>query len=123
MKAAESTLAESVRGVLVDISRGIISAQDDLGDTNVRINPFGVVGGEGLRGGANRVVERVTFDVAVSSSGTREGGVTIGVLSAALGAKGSITDTKGTVSRVQSAIPVIWPCKPGDKQPAPRDSS
>jgi hypothetical protein len=55
------------------------------------------------------VVEDVTFDIAVSTTRERGGGMKIGVFAGVFGAEGKRTDTKADVSRMQFAVPVIWP--------------
>ena len=123
MRRAGLPLRQFVRETLVEITNGIADAQVALRPTGVRINPH-TVEGDVPKGGAKRMVEQVAFDIAVSTTGAAEGSGSIGVVSAGFAAKLGLTYKKEHVSRVQFAVPVIWPvAEQARTSPDPSQSS
>lgn len=109
-------LEEFVAESLSQIAKGVAKAQQLAAETGALINPEMRVTnsthtlGE-AEGYGGQVLSYVDFDVAVTTTdatGTKGGiGVAVGVL--ALGSQGRSDQSRGSESRIQFKVPVMWP--------------
>jgi hypothetical protein len=118
-------LKDFIANSLTQIAEGILAASEALADTDAEVNPthlathsnnaqgFGrtVDGEEGEKRG--RLVERVTFDVAVTTEGETKGnaGLKVGIASFGIHTGGTLKDKAGQASRIQFAVPMVFPSK------------
>ncbi|WP_338744726.1 hypothetical protein V3D52_19275 [Pseudomonas putida] len=124
-------LKDFIANSLTQIAEGILQASEALAHTDAEVNPTNVnlhsstsqVYGSTRKPEEDgtkfqhRLVERVSFDVAVTAEGTTSGsaGVKVGMLSVGVKAGGDITDKTGHASRIQFSIPMVFPSKRNDK--------
>jgi len=102
-------LDEFVKEALIQIAGGVHSAQESLSDSTAKINPYTYGTAKGLTVEGGKELQYVNFDVAVTVvEGTEVGG---GLTVLGLGAKGSITDTSSSVSRIKFQVPFSLPNK------------
>jgi len=116
-KTDEVSLKDYVKSTLVQLVMGVKEAQDEksVKATNARIAPTGIhytpvsenvvfVPGRGL-------IQRVEFDVAISSSKTKTGGAKAGINVTVVEARigGELDTTKTTENRVKFTVPVLFP--------------
>ncbi|WP_338790511.1 hypothetical protein [Pseudomonas sp. AE27] len=116
-------LKDFIANTLTQIAEGILAANEALANTDAKVNPtnlsthsnnaqgFGrtTEGDEGEKRG--RLVERVTFDVAVTTEGETKGsaGLKIGIATLGLNTGGELRDKAGQASRIQFAVPMVFP--------------
>lgn len=116
-------LKDFIANTLTQIAEGILAANEALADTDAKVNPtnlsthsnnaqgFGrtTEGDEGEKRG--RLVERVTFDVAVTTEGETKGsaGLKIGIATLGFNTGGELRDKAGQASRIQFAVPMVFP--------------
>jgi hypothetical protein len=117
-------LKDFIANSLTQIAEGILAASEALADTDAEVNPINLAThsknaqgfarteepGVAKRG---RLVERITFDVAVTTEGETEGsaGLKVGIASFGINTGGKLTDKTGQASRIQFAIPMVFPSK------------
>lgn len=120
-------LKDFIANSLTQIAEGILAASEALADTDAEVNPTKLVINSNNSQGfgrtlaendltalsPTRVVERVTFDVAVTTEGETKGnaGLKVGIASFGLNTGGELTDKTGQASRIQFAIPMVFPSK------------
>jgi len=118
-------LKDFISSTIEEISRGILSAGENLKDTNAVVSPddfkihsdssqsFGRTRARGQRHEdmGTRVVQKVAFDIAVTvdESDKANAGAKISVLSIGLGGGVESTTKSGTVSRINFSVPVVFP--------------
>lgn len=109
-----------IQASLVQIANGIAGANGELKETGALVNPRNLYpdknGGHnygyiGSKGEAQRLVEFVEFDVAITVSQESEKGGKIGLMVGALGVGvgGKSADENSSVSRIRFKLPVAWP--------------
>ena len=120
-------LKDFIANSLTQIAEGILQASEALADTDAEVNPTNVnlhsstsqVYGSTRKPEEDstkfqyRLIERVSFDVAVTTEGSTTGkaGIKVGVASFGLNTGGELTDKTGQASRIQFAIPMVFPSK------------
>ncbi|KAF4558705.1 hypothetical protein [Pseudomonas sp. CES] len=127
-------LKDFIANSLTQIAEGILQASEALADTDAEINPINLhlypsssqVYGTTREPSEDRIkfkerhIERVSFDVAVTTEGSTTGkaGLKVGMLSVGVNAGGELTDKTGQASRIQFTIPMVFPSKRngGDRQ-------
>lgn len=116
-------LREFVKESLIQISKGIADANEELKDTGAMINPlhvivntensqaYGRTGASANQPSNSRVVEKVEFDVAVvAEEGTQtKAGIKLSVASMGLNAGGQSNASDRSESRIKFTIPVVFP--------------
>lgn len=107
-------LKEFIKETLVQISEGIVSAQNSCKSLNAVINPSWIDNadkGKTKVDGVNRVVSKILFEVALTSSDGTADKAGIGVLFGSFGIGGQKeTDTQNiSVTSVKFDISVVWP--------------
>ena len=116
-------LKDFVKESLVQISRGIEEANEELKDTGALINPlqitthsegaqsYGRTGQPRSAHENSRIVEKVEFDVAVLAEQGEQtkAGIKLAVASIGLGAGGQSDKTDKSESRIKFTIPVVFP--------------
>lgn len=114
-------LKEFVRESLVQISQGIIEANEQLKDTKASVNPGGVQAYSTEAKAFGRineafdhkgaVVHLVRFDVALHAETGNEagGGLKLSIASFGLGTDRKKTATDSSESRIQFDIPMAYP--------------
>jgi hypothetical protein len=109
-------LQEFIKETLVQIATGVAEAQEALKEREVVINPrrhMLMTSSQGQR--ENTIhqggVQRVSFDVAVTTTQSEKGVTTAGIVVGwvGLGAKGEDAASSGSVSRIKFDIPVVLP--------------
>ncbi|WP_068859711.1 hypothetical protein [Perlucidibaca aquatica] len=122
-------LKDFVASSLQQIAEGILEAGDALKDTNAVVNPakirvnsgdsqaYGRTASNALANpdSESRVVEKVSFDVAVTvQEGTEtQAGIKVSVMSFGLGAGGQSNAASGSESRISFSIPMVFPTHEG----------
>lgn len=116
-------LKDFVKESLVQISKGISEANEELKDTGAMINPLHVTintdksqayGRTGKpaydSAGSSRVVEKVEFDVAVVAEAGEQtkAGIKLSIASIGLGADGQSNTKDKSESRIKFTIPVVF---------------
>lgn len=112
-------LEQFVASALTQITKGIISAQDQTLETGVVINPTTQYGnpvhssitrGQGIKGG-NEIVQVVKFDLAVTvaDASKANAGGGIQVLGMNLGGGVGTEASSTSQSQISFSIPVLWP--------------
>lgn len=120
-------LKDFIANSLTQIAEGILQASEALADTDAEVNPtrletyssdaqgYGrtLTPDDGRKISQTRLVERVSFDVAVTTEGETKGsaGLKVGIASLGLNAGGGVTDKTGQASRIQFTIPMVFPSK------------
>jgi len=111
-------LEQFVSSALTEITKGIISAQEQTLTTGVVISPTTEYGnqtvgsrwGQGLDGG-NQILQVVSFDLVVTvadaSKATAGGGIQ--VLGMKVGGGVGTEASSSSQSRISFSIPVVWP--------------
>ncbi|MCW8879374.1 MAG: hypothetical protein OQK04_02305 [Kangiellaceae bacterium] len=115
-------LKDFVKESLIQISKGITEANDELSGTGAMINPLNITintensqaygrTGKPTRKEGSRVVENVDFDVAVvAEAGAKtNAGLKLSIASIGLGADGQSNTRDKSESRIQFRIPVVFP--------------
>ena len=118
-------LKDFISTSLTQIAEGILAASDALKDTDALVNPTQITLNSNSSQGfartlapgdksslsVTRVVERVTFDVAVSTEGETQGkaGLKVGVASFGVNVGGDMKEKAGKESRIQFTIPMVFP--------------
>lgn len=118
-------LREFIKSTLVEVSRGVLDASEDLKDTNAIVSPenftvnsensqaFGRTKkpGEDSSTNGTRVIQKVDFDIAVVVDETDKtnAGVKISVMSIGLSGGGEATSKTGSSSRIRFSVPVVLP--------------
>jgi hypothetical protein len=114
-------LQEFIKESLVQISKGIIEANEALADTDAVVNPTGVQAYSTEAKAYGRVDERfkdkdsivhlVKFDVALHAEAGTEtgGGLKLSIASIGVGAEGKSSDSEKSESRIQFDIPMVYP--------------
>lgn len=119
-------LKDFVASSLQQIAEGIIQANENLKETSAIVNPAEITVNSDssqaygrTRPSSNpanndsRVVEKVSFDVAVTiQEGTQtDAGIKVSVMSIGLGAGGKSENTSGSESRISFSVPMVFPSK------------
>lgn len=120
-------LKDFVKSSLHQIAVGIIEANEALSDTDAIVNPADiVVNSENSQAYArtlastssrarndSRIVEKVSFDVAVTvkEGKATDAGIKVSVMSVGLGAGGKSEASSGSESRISFSVPVVFPTK------------
>lgn len=115
--AAAMDLKEFISNSLTQIIDGIRDAQERSAASGAWISPVGAKmparegAGKVAAGGMESYLDEVKFDVAVTVNDDVKGGVSGGlkVIAISLEAGGTTSTRHGAESRIQFAIPVIWP--------------
>ena len=119
-------LKDFISSTIEEIARGILTASDQLKDTNAIVSPhnfkinshdsqaFGRTKNPDIVDhvdGNTRVVQKVDFDIAVTvdEADKANAGAKISVLSIGLGAGVETESKTGTNSRIKFAVPVVFP--------------
>jgi hypothetical protein len=112
-------LKEFIAFSLTQIVDGIRDAQSANAGKGVWISPQGRYlpgrGGmanlSGLPNDDQQYMDEVKFDVALSITGGKKGGLAakVNVMSIALSAGGEADSRRSAVSRIQFSVPVVWP--------------
>ncbi|MEW5547089.1 hypothetical protein [Pseudomonas soli] len=123
-------LKDFIANSLTQIAEGILQASEALANTDAEVNPTKIeTYSNSAQGFARtlkpederpisrtRLVERVSFDVAVSTEGETKGsaGLKVGIASFGINTGGELKDKIGQASRIQFAIPMVFPSKRND---------
>ena len=117
-------LDQFISTALVQISRGIERASEELKDSSAVVNPRNVIGTNGAddqkvygyladerSGTLRKVVHQIDFDVAVvaAEGSTTKGGLGIKVGGLGIGAQGQSEDKTTSESRIKFSIPMVLP--------------
>ena len=116
-------LNDFIKESIVQISNGIIGANEELEDTGAVVNPehlkvysenakaFGRV--EKQDDEIHPLVHLIEFDVAIEAGtgSSAGGGLNLSVASIGIGGKAEKTSNNNTVSRLQFKIPMVFPTK------------
>src|SRR2546423_6050458 len=111
------TVKEFVEDTLVQIVEGVQAAQMRIAKSGAAINRYGMtmvssqLDGRRYDPETREVEELVRFDIAVTvegGTGTR-GGVGVFLGPVALGSQGQSSNKDAQVSRVQFAVPIVYP--------------
>jgi aromatic ring-opening dioxygenase LigB subunit len=119
-------LKDFISSTIEEISRGILTAGEQLKDTNAIVSPhdfkinsqssqaFGRTINPNLVDhveGGTRVVQKVDFDIAVTidEADKTNAGAKISVLSIGIGAGVETASKTGSISRIQFSVPVVFP--------------
>jgi len=99
-------LQEFIKETLLQVINGVIEAQNTLGQTNGAINPF--TRGQPIKPTYKGLeVGYIDFDVAVTV--TEGSGVAGGLSVMGIGAKGDLSSSTSSVSRIKFTVPVALP--------------
>lgn len=117
-------LKDFIATSLSQIAEGILAASESLAETDAVVNPthlathsrdaqgFGrtLLPDQSERG---RLVERVNFDVAVTTEDSTAGkaGLKVGSASFGINAGGDMSSKAGQASRIQFGIPMVFPSR------------
>ena len=121
-------LRHFIKSSLVEISRGILDASEELSDTDAIVSPenFKVNSDSSQAFGrthneknaldpitGSRVVHKVDFDIAVVVDETDKSnaGVKISVMSIGMSGGGETSTTSGSTSKIQFSVPVVMPSR------------
>ena len=121
---ARMTVKEFVEDTLVQIIDGVQAAQQRIGKSGAAINRVGLTLQysqlEGRRYDPNtaEIEEMVRFDIAVTVEGGRgtKGGVGVFLGPVVLGSQGRFSSRDSEVSRVQFAVPMVYPRSEQDQR-------
>ena len=105
-------IQDFIRSVLVQLVRGVETAQQELKDSKATINPLGIRAQLALeQNKAAPDFTNVEFELAVEvkSSGEQAGGVGIQVAVFKMGAEGKKMEAESHVSRLRFSVPVHLP--------------
>ena len=117
-------LEDFVASSLQQIAEGIIQANGALSDTDAIVSPKDVVvnseasqaygrtrGINKKPGDGSRIVEKVSFDVAVTvQEGTKtDAGIKVSVMSIGVGVGGESENLSGSESRISFSVPMVFP--------------
>jgi hypothetical protein len=110
-------LKEFISSSLTQIVEGIRDAQERSTGSGAWISPLGDnmpsrAGAQHISSvGGYQYLDEVKFDVTISVTEEISGGAkgSLKIMSVAIGAGGEIASQHGAVSRVQFAVPVVWP--------------
>ena len=117
-------LKDFVKESLVQISKGIEEANEELSGTGAMINPLNITintessqaygrTGSPANKGDSRVVENVDFDVAVvaEAGAQTNAGLKLSIASIGIGGDGQSNTKDKSESRIRFRIPVVFPGK------------
>ncbi|GIM51987.1 hypothetical protein CAPN004_10170 [Capnocytophaga cynodegmi] len=107
-------LSEFIRETLNSVVGGVVLSQDDLKNTNARINPSTINVNGFIDSHGKRKVTNISFDVAVTVEAIDEKrkGLKIAVAEIVSAGRGSETKTANqVVSRISFEVPVLLPIK------------
>ncbi len=116
-------LQEFVKMSVVQICKGIQDANDELAESTAMVNPLNIiVNTESSQGYArtisarperkdSRVVDKIQFDVAVTTEAGEQGkaGAKLSIASVGFGAEGKIESSNKSESRIKFSIPMVFP--------------
>lgn len=105
-------LQEFIRSVLVQVVRGVESAQDELKNSKATINPLGTRAQIALEQNKETPeFTKVAFEVAVEvrNSGEQSGSLGIQIATFKIGVDGKKTDSESHTSRLSFSVPVHLP--------------
>ncbi len=114
-------LKSFIAAALVQIAEGIDAANEKLNCSEATVNPRNITvpeGWEKVYGVWNKnalemhpIVELIEFDVAIQIKEDSEasGKAGLSVAQIGFGAKGSISESRGTESRIKFKIPMVYP--------------
>jgi len=107
-------LKEFIRETLVQITNGVIEAQEIIKDTGCYINPEGFHTGEQVRSGYDkeyRHVQKVKMSIAINVIENSEKKAGLGVVSAIIsaGVASKTNDTNSVTNRIEFDIPLSLP--------------
>ncbi len=106
-------LKEFITETLVQITNGVVNAQELIKDTGAYINPEGRHSGENLQTGYDgqfRHIQKVKISVAVSVIENSENKAGISVLSViSAGFSSKISDINSVTNRIEFEIPISVP--------------
>ncbi|WP_172919999.1 hypothetical protein [Capnocytophaga canis] len=107
-------LSEFIRETLNSVVGGVVLSQEDLKDTNAKINPSTINVNGFIDSHGKRKVTNISFDVAVTVEAIDEKrkGLKIAVAEIVSAGRGSETKTANqVVSRISFEVPVLLPIK------------
>ncbi len=120
-------LKDFVKSSLHQIAEGMIEANEALTGTDAIVNPADiVVNSENSQAYArtlasnstrdpndSRIVEKVSFDVAVTvkEGKAKDAGIKVSVMSVGLGVGGKSETSSGSESRIKFSVPMVFPTK------------
>jgi hypothetical protein len=118
-------LKDFIKSSLCQIAEAILDANEELNGTDAVVNPtrmqthtnnsqaYGrtVKDGDDTYLSKTRIVEKVEFDVSVTTDAETQanGGVKISIASVSLKAGGQSNDKAGSESRIKFSIPMVFP--------------
>ena len=118
-------LKDFIKSSLCQIAEAILEANEELGGTDAVVNPtrmqthtnnsqaYGrtVKDEDDTYLSKTRIVEKVEFDVSVTTDAETQanGGVKISIASVSFKAGGQSNDKAGSESRIKFAIPMVFP--------------
>lgn len=121
-------LKDFIANSLTQIAEGILTANEALSCTDAQVNPVQFITHSNTAQGygrlllptdaeRGRVVERVSFDVAVTAENSEagRGGLKVGIASFGINGGVESTDKAGSTSRIQFGVPMVFPSKRNDK--------
>jgi hypothetical protein len=120
-------LKDFIKSSLCQIAEAILEANEELGGTDAVVNPtrmqthtnnsqaYGrtVKDEDDTYLSKTRIVEKVEFDVSVTTDAETQanGGVKISIASVSLKAGGQSNDKAGSESRIKFSIPMVFPSR------------
>ncbi|ROO01769.1 hypothetical protein BK674_07525 [Pseudomonas moraviensis] len=120
-------LKDFIKNSLCQISEAILEASEELAKTDAVVNPTRIVAytdtsqayartvkeDDDTYLSRTRIVEKVEFDVSVTTDAENKmgGGIKISVASVSLKGDGGSIDKAGSESRLKFAIPMVFPSK------------
>jgi hypothetical protein len=118
-------LKDFIKNSLCQIAEAILEAKEQLGSTDAEVNPARMMAytnssqayGRTLAAGekpdleGTRIVERVEFDVSVTTDAETQanGGIKISIASVNVKAGGETSDKAGSESRIKFSVPMVFP--------------
>jgi hypothetical protein len=118
-------LKEFISNSLTQIVDGIRDAQERSTGTGAWISPLGehmparASGAQHISSvGGYQYLDEVKFDVAISVTEEKTAGAkgSLKIMSVAIGAGGEVASQHGAVSRIQFAVPVVWPGRTNEQR-------
>lgn len=115
-------LKDFVKHTILDISKAIKEANDEATSQglDIKVNPLNVYEATSGRlehfiphsgSSSNRTIEKIKFDVAVTTGGSMSGdaGAGINVAGIKIGGSGSVKGEHENISRIAFEVPVVMP--------------
>jgi hypothetical protein len=107
-------LKDFIKETLVQITNGVVEAQNLIKDTGCYINPEGYYKGEQVQTGFNkeyRSIQKVRMSIAINVIENQQTKAGLGVVSAILtaGASATNTDSNSVTNRIEFEIPISLP--------------